>query len=442
MTGSGGTGHQDHSGTSGFCRDCLAPARAGEARCLTCHSPRLLRHQELDALAIGHIDCDAFYAAVEKRDDPSLAGKPVIIGGQKRGVVATACYIARVNGVHSAMPMFKAKRACPQAVIIRPDMAKYVKVGRQVRAMMQELTPLVEPVSIDEAFLDLSGTRRLHHASPARALADLARRIQEDIGISVSIGLSHNKFLAKIASDLDKPRGFSVIGRSEAKSFLAQKPVRFIWGVGKAMAKALARDGITMIGQLQAMDKAALMRRYGSMGARLYHLSRGEDDRKVEITGKTKSISAETTFNSDVSKLEDLERSLWQLCEKVSRRAKASRWCGQTVTLKLKTADFKQRTRNTTLVDATVLAGQMFAAGRQMLEREADGTQFRLIGIGISHLHRVEGEAFVPDLDDTARQKARAELAMDKVRERFGNATIGKGRSFRPSAPGKKDNDE
>ena len=197
-----------------FCRDCLADVPERSPRCAGCGSPRLARHGELARMAIAHVDCDAFYATIEKRDDPSLADKPVIVGGGHRGVVATACYIARTFGVRSAMPMFEARRRCPHAHVIKPDMAKYVRVGREVRAMMEALTPQVEPLSIDEAFLDLTGTERLHGMMPAKTLARFAKRVEADIGITVSIGLSQNKFLAKIASDLDKPRGFSMLALS------------------------------------------------------------------------------------------------------------------------------------------------------------------------------------------------------------------------------------
>jgi DNA polymerase IV len=217
----------------GFCRDCLADAPPG-ARCAGCGSPRLVCHPELDRLAIAHVDCDAFYAAIEKRDDPSLADQPVIVGGGRRGVVATACYIARTYGIKSAMPMFQARKLCSAAIVVPPNMEKYVAVGRQVRRLMFDLTPLVEPLSIDEAFIDLSGTARLHGVSPAKALARFAKLVEADLGITVSIGLSANKFLAKIASDLEKPRGFAVLGQEEARGFLAAKPASFIWGVGKA----------------------------------------------------------------------------------------------------------------------------------------------------------------------------------------------------------------
>ncbi|MGE0210331.1 MAG: DNA polymerase IV [Parvibaculaceae bacterium] len=417
---------------SGFCRDCLAVAAPPARRCASCGSPRLIRHPELHRLTMAHLDCDAFYAAIEKRDDPALRDKPLIVGGARRGVVSTACYIARIKGVRSAMPMFKALKLCPEATVVRPDMAKYVEVGREVRRLMQELTPLVQPLSIDEAFLDLAGTERLHGMSPALALARLALRIEREIRITVSIGLSHNKFLAKVASDLDKPRGFSVIGRAETLGFLAARPVGLVWGVGAAMQKQLARDGISSLSQIQAMEKGALMRRYGSMGARLFHLARGEDVRTVSPDDEMKSVSAETTFNDDIADASELERILWNLSEKVSRRAKAKGLAGKTVTLKLKTAGFRIVTRSQTLGDPTQLAERMFEAARPLLRREADGTAYRLIGIGISHLSSISEDPALRDLDTRVRSRAQAERALDRVRDRFGRDAIGLGRGFRP----------
>ena len=420
----------NEAATAGFCRDCFSPTAGEERRCRNCGGPRLLRHTELHQLSIAHIDCDAFYAAVEKRDRPELADKPVIIGGGTRGVVSTACYIARIHGVKSAMPMFKALKLCPEAVVIKPDMAKYAAAGRQVRELMLEVTPLVEPLSIDEAFLDLTGTTRLHGMSPALTLAHLTGRIWKKVGITASVGLSHNKFLAKLASDLEKPRGFSVLGRAETLSFLAAKPVGFIWGVGKAMQEELARGGITMIGQLQQMEKNDLMRRFGSMGARLYHLSRGEDQRIVSTDDHSKSISAETTFNTDIRDCAELERILWPLAEKVSRRAKAEGVAGHTVVLKLKTADFKSRTRNVSLADPTLLASRIYDAGLPLLQREASGTAFRLIGIGISGLVEARPEQETETLDVTTAARAKAELAVDKIRDKFGRSAVGRGISF------------
>jgi DNA polymerase-4 len=421
---------------AGFCRDCFGPVDADHGRCPSCRSPRLVRHPELQALTIAHLDCDAFYAAVEKRDDPTLRDVPVIVGGGKRGVVSTACYIARIKGVRSAMPMFRALKLCPEARVVRPNMEKYAAAGREVRALMQKLTPLVQPLSIDEAFMDLTGTERLHGRCAAMSLARLARDIENQIGITVSIGLSHNKFLAKVASDLDKPRGFSVIGRAETLPFLASKPVSLIWGVGRAMQAQLEKDGIVRIAQLQQRDKSELMRRYGSMGARLYHLSRGEDTRDVVIDDDAKSIGAETTFNEDIADCGDLERILWRMSEKVSRRAKADNLAGITVTLKLKTADFRLRTRATSLSGPTALASRIYAAAQPLLEREADGTKFRLLGVAISHLTSIDRGEPVDSLDAQMTARARVELAMDQVREKFGRTAVEKGLVFRASDDG------
>jgi len=415
-----------------LCRDCLSDAAVTDTRCPKCRGPRLVRHLRLHELSIAHLDCDAFYASVEKRDRPELAGKPVIIGGSTRGVVSTACYVARIHGVKSAMPMFKALKACPNAVVIKPDMAKYAAVGRQVRELMQRLTPLVEPLSIDEAFMDLTGTVRLHGMSPVRALCTLALRIERDIGITVSIGLSHTKYLAKLSSDMDKPRGLFVLGPDECVEFLREKPVSFIWGVGAAMQEKLNRDGIRLIGQLQRMEKNTLIRTYGTIGARLYHLSRGEDARDVKPNSASKSISAETTFNTDLKTFRELELHLWQLAEKVSYRAKKETAAGSTVTLKLKTNSFKSRTRATSLSDPTSLATRIFDAARPLLEREVDGkTAFRLIGVGISNLSHAQTENSLGGLDVRENARARVELAMDKLRGKFGIHSVEKGRALK-----------
>lgn len=415
---------------TGFCRDCLTEQKVETRRCSKCGSPRLLYHRELYDLTLAHIDCDAFYATIEKRDNPELADKPVIIGGGKRGVVSTACYIARISGVRSAMPMFKALELCPNAVVIRPDMEKYVSVGRQVREMMMELTPLVQPLSIDEAFLELAGTERLHRDPPARILARFARRVESELGISISIGLSYCKFLAKVASDLQKPRGFSVIGEAEAKDFLAPRPVTTIWGVGKAFNSTLEADGIRTIGQLQQMEEGDLMRRYGSMGQRLYRLARGMDEREVHTNDEAKSVSAETTFFDDISRHDDLVPILRRLSEKVSARLKKHEIAGHTVVLKMKTADFKSRTRNKRLEDPTQLADRIFRTGLSLMEKETDGTKFRLLGIGVTDLCDPT-LADPPDLvDQQAGRRAAAEAAMDKLRNKFGKAAVETGYTF------------
>jgi len=414
-----------------LCRSCCTTSADAKAdRCPSCGGHRMLTHPELHTLEIAHIDCDAFYANVEKRDRPELRDKPVIIGGGRRGVAMTACYVARVYGVHSAMPMFKALKLCPDAVVLRPDMAKYQAVGRQVRELMLATTPLVEPLSIDEAFLDLSGTARLHGASAATTLARLARRIEDQLGLTVSIGLSCNKFLAKIASDLDKPRGFAVIGRAEAEDFLIDKPVRIIWGVGAALNRALERDGIRTIRDLRRHEETALMARYGAIGQRLYRFARGQDARRVEPDAPAKSISAETTFDTDVAEAKALLGEIWPLCEKVARRLKRAGLAGRGVTLKLKTHDFRLLTRSRRLSDPTCLAEVIYRAARPLLEREANGRRFRLIGIGASDL--VDGAlADPPDMLDPERERqAKVEHAIDAVRAKLGDAAIRKGRGL------------
>ncbi len=412
-----------------FCRDCLNDA-GDNARCPICFSPRILRHAELDGLTISHVDCDAFYATIEKRDDPSLADKPLIIGGGKRGVVSTACYIARTFGVRSAMPMFEAKRLCPHATVIRPDMDKYAGVSREVRNLMLDLTPLVEPLSIDEAFMDLAGTERLHGMTPARALARFAARVERDIGITISIGLAANKFLAKIASDLDKPRGFAVIGRAEAMSFLGDKPISLIFGVGKVAAGRLAKDGFRLIADLQRTEERELMRRYGAEGQRLWRLARGIDARGVDPVRERKSVSAENTFERDIASFRPLEKRLWAAADEVAERLKEKRLAGSTVTLKLKTADFRILTRARSLASPTQLAGTIFAASRELLAREVNGTRYRLLGVGVSALTDADGADPVDLIDRGAGRRAAAERAMDRVRGKFGHDAVIKGLAF------------
>ena len=412
-----------------FCRDCLNDV-AQASRCPACFSPRVLRHAEIDTLTIAHVDCDAFYATVEKRDDPSLNDKPLIVGGGKRGVVTTACYIARTFGVRSAMPMFEARRLCPHATIVRPNMDKYAGVSRQVRALMLELTPLVEPISIDEAFMDLTGTQRLHGMSAAKALARFSAKVDRTLGITVSIGLSCNKFLAKIASDLDKPRGFALLGQTEAAGFLAERPVSFIYGVGKVAAQRLAKDGYRLISDLQRAEERDLMRRYGAEGQRLARLCRGIDDRDVDPVRERKSVSAENTFERDLASFRPLEKRLWAAAEEVSDRLKEKKLSGSTVTLKLKTADFRILTRARSLESPTQLADKIFAASRDLLAREINGTRYRLLGVGVSALADAE-DADPADLIDTgATRRAAAERAIDRVRGKFGHEAMVKGLEF------------
>ncbi|MCW5758720.1 MAG: DNA polymerase IV, partial [Phenylobacterium sp.] len=395
-----------------------------------CKSPRLLRHAALDDLSIAHVDCDAFYATIEKRDNPDLKDKPVAVGGSTRGVVAAACYVARTYGIRSAMPMFEAKRRCPHLVVVKPDMAKYVAVGRDIRQMMLDLTPQVEPLSIDEAFLDLTGTERLHGMSPAKVLARFAREVERDLGITISVGLSANKFLAKIASDLDKPRGFSVIGREEAVPFLARQPVGLIWGVGKAMQARLAGEGIRTIADLQKADRTDLARRFGATGLRLHALAHGRDERRVDPDGARKSVSAETTFNDDLSRLDDLEDRLAPLCERVARQARTAGVAGRVVTLKLRATDFRIVTRRRTLPVATQTAHTLFKVGRELLAREATGQPWRLIGVGIADLVDA-AEAGADFFAEDERRALASERSVDALRDRFGPGAVTSGRLLR-----------
>jgi DNA polymerase-4 len=425
------------STASTICRDCLDLWGEPRKRCRSCGSPRLFSHPQWGELAIAHIDCDAFYATIEKRDDPSLAAKPVIVGGGKRGVVSTACYIARIHGVRSAMPMFKALAACPNAVVIPPNMEKYAKVSREVRRLMLELTPLVEPVSIDEAFLDLAGTEELHKGAPAVTLMRFSQRIEREIGVTVSIGLSFNKFLAKIASDLDKPRGFSAIGPSEALDFLGPKPVTILPGIGKAAAARFAREGVSTVLDLRNLDPRLRLKLLGNDAARLIRLAEARDDRKVTPEREAKSVSAETTFETDTKDAKRLLPILMRLSEKVSSRMKAAGLGGSTVTLKLKTSDFKLMTRARSLASPTNLAGRIFQAARTLAEPELKRGPYRLIGVGVSELCPADAADRGDLADQTIGREVGMERAVDALRARFGHDAVTRGLVFGAQARNK-----
>ncbi|MFI4933683.1 MAG: DNA polymerase IV [Caulobacterales bacterium] len=412
-----------------LCRDCFWTGEAAGPRCPACRSPRVLNHPELDRLSIAHLDCDAFYASVEKRDRPELRDLPVIVGGGVRGVVTTCCYIARLSGVRSAMPMFRARKLCPGATIIRPDFAKYRTESRRIMAKLRALTPLVQPLSLDEAWVDLSGTQRLHGAPPVVILAKLQAEIEREIGLTVSIGLAANKFLAKIASDLDKPRGFAVIGGAEAQAFLAPRPVGILPGVGPAFVKTLESDGYRTVGDLARADPKKLADRYGAHGLRLCQLARGQDARAVDPAQGRKSLSSETTFNEDLKALDALEDELWPLCESVGRHARAESIAGRVVTLKLRTSDFRILTRRRTLPAPTQTARTLFNVGRELLKSEATGASFRLIGIGISDI--IEAADVGGDFFADESRALSGEKAVDSIRGRFGADSVVSGRTLK-----------
>jgi DNA polymerase IV len=428
-----------------ICRDCCsvagevpatappghAPEMRAPAACPHCGSARLVSHAELLDLTIAHIDCDAFYASVEKRDRPELASRPVIVGGGVRGVVTAACYVARIYGVKSAMPMFKALKACPDAVVIKPDFSKYVAASRQIRSLMGELTPLLQPLSIDEAVLDLAGTQALHGAPPAIVLARFAALVETQVGVTVSVGLAPNRLLAKIAAGRGKPRGFSIIGAAEARGLLAGEPVRLLPGIGPALARRLETLGITRLGHLAALSDRDAVRKLGDDGPSLARRARGEDVRRVDPSRATKSISAETTFDTDLSSLSELERPLWRMAEKLARRLKEHDLAAGGVVLKLKTAGFATRTRTARFRVPTVLPDRLFELARSLLAKEATGTAFRLIGIGAQPL-AASADADRGDLADTdTPRRAATQAAIDALRARFGDASIARGRSLR-----------
>ena len=370
-----------------LCRDCCELTQAGPAACPNCGSDRLVAHTEIAELGIAHIDCDAFYASVEKRDRPELTAEPVIIGhAGGRGVVLTACYVARQFGARSAMPMFKALELCPNAAVVAPDMAKYKRVSEEIRAIFLSTTPAIEPVSLDEAYLDLTDAHRIAQRCAAPALAHIARRVESEIGITVSIGLAWNKFLAKLASEMRKPRGFSVIGRAETQDVLRPLPVRKINGVGEVTAQRLEAGGIATIGALQQVSEMQLVTQFGKLGRRLARFAHGDDDRQVTPDRPTKSISAETTFSRDTGSADELYETARALCDRVAAQLTRKRLAGGTVVLKLKTSDFRVLTRSRRLAHPTQRAQVLAEAALQLIRKDADGATFRLIGIGVDEL--------------------------------------------------------
>lgn len=410
-----------------ICRDCLHTGDRKVERCPACGSRRMVQHDELDRLTIAHLDCDAFYASVEKRDRPELRDRPVIVGGGKRGVVSTCCYIARQYGVHSAMPMFKALKACPEAVVIKPDFRKYIAASEAIFGAVGKLTPLVQTLSLDEAWIDLAGTERLNGGPPAFQLIRLQQEIEADTGLTVSIGLAPNRFLAKVASELDKPRGFSVLG-SEAQAVLAPRPVGILPGVGPVFRKTLQSDGYATVGDLAAADVRDLVKRYGETGLRLHDLAHGRDARAVNPGHERKGMSAETTFNEDLTSAEDLEAELWPLCEKLASKARRDGVASRVLVLKLRRNDFKIVTRRISLPEPVQTARALFAAGRALMAPEL-GRPYRLIGIGMGEVvDAVDSHA----LFETAETRAlRTETAIDALRAKFGAKAVVAGRALK-----------
>ena len=418
-----------------LCRDCLKRRSADIQRCPVCGSPRSVDLASAAGLEIAHVDCDAFYAAVEKRDNPGLRDKPVIVGGpSRRGVVLTCCYLARAYGVRSAMPMGRALALCREAVVIPPDMRKYALVGHDIRALMRGLTPLVEPLSIDEAYLDLRGCQAANRAGAAETLARLARRVESEIGVTVSVGLSDCKFLAKLASDLDKPRGFVLLRPDEARAWLAPQSIGRLWGVGKAGQGRLERLGFRLIGDLQRISEREAASRLGEEGRRLWALAQGADRRPVSPNRESKSISSETTFDVDVADKAELTRVLLRHCDRVAACLRKEGLSASGVTLKLRLPDFSLRTRRRNGLRPTQLAPRLFAAARPLLEAQPEGLAYRLLGVAAFDLAPASGAEDGDLIDQGAEREKSREAAIAALRDRFGASSVQRGLAFQPTA--------
>ena len=387
-----------------LCRDCgtlahvISRAELTARACSRCGSARIIAHPELASLAIAHVDCDAFYASVEKRDHPDLIDEPLIVGGSQRGVVLTACYIARRYGVRSAMPMARALQLCPGAAVIKPDMEKYRRESRRIRELMEALSPRIESVSIDEAYLDLSECG--DNEPPARSLARLALQVEKRVGVTISIGLAPNKILAKIASDFGKPRGFYVIGESDKLAVLAPMKVSALPGIGPVMTRKLEEMGYATIAQLRAAKLDDLTHRFGRWGRSLLARAHGEDARRVGFgRGRNVSVGAERTFAKDLARFEDIMAVLEQISQRVAERLVRSDLAATSLTLKLRRHDRYTTTHACRLHDPTQRAEAILAAVMPVLRPRLDGTRYRLVGVTAHDL--VPGQqADPPDLFD------------------------------------------
>ena len=371
-----------------------------------------------------HIDMDAFYAAIEQLDNPALRGRPVIVGGGTRGVVSTASYEARPFGVHSAMPIFQARRLCPHGIFLPVRMERYQEVSAQIMALLHRVTPAVEQVSVDEAYLDLTGTERLH-GPPVDVARTIKDQIARDTGLTCSIGIAPNKFLAKIASDWKKPDGLTVIEEDQIEGFLKNLPVDKLPGVGKKALQTLKDLGITRTGDLARFPGDILIRKFGKFGRRLVELAQGIDPSEVLCEGEPKSISSEDTLPEDTDNLTLLGNYIAVQAGTVGRRLRQYGLKGRTVTLKLKYSNFHLLTRSHTMEDATQSTKAIRDVALELLKKEKLVSKIRLIGVGVSHFDRgTEQLHLFQDLDEKQR---RLDTAVDKVSERFGRDILKRG---------------
>jgi len=384
-----------------------------------------------------HVDMDAFYASVEVREQPGLAGRPVIVGGSPRGrgVVSAANYEARRFGIHSAMPTARAMRLCPEAVCLPGRMSLYASISRQIREIFNRYSPLVEPLSLDEAFLDVTDSQRLF-GSAAEIANAIKQAIRNELSLVASVGIAPNKFIAKIASDLDKPDGFVEVMPEEVQAFLDPLPVSRIWGVGKATGKELDRLGISTIAQLRQQSEAVLQDRFGKFGNHLWRLANGMDDRPVVSDSEAKSISNETTFDSDISNRDTLRAWLMELTEQVCWRLRQHDLYGRTVQIKLRFADFSTITRSHTLPEATQQTKQVWQAVMALFDKamQSESRRLRLVGVGVSGLSetaqrpQVQTDMFEQPKD--TRQTQLDEVA-DAIKSRFGSSGIRRGTGYK-----------
>ena len=373
-----------------------------------------------------HIDMDAFYASVEQHDNPALQGLPVIVGGDpgRRGVVSAASYEARVYGVHSAMPSSQARRLCPQGVFLPVRMHRYREVSDQVFQILREYTPLVEPLSLDESFLDVTGSEKLFGTALQIAM-EVKRRIRQATGLTASAGIAPNKFLAKIASDYKKPDGLVEVKPEEVQVFLRDLPISKLWGVGKSTEEVLKGMGILKVGQLAVFPAEKIERKLGKFGLELIALARGEDERPVSPESEAKSISQEETFTPDLEHLEQMKKVLLDQAEQVGWELRKQKLKGSTVTVKVRYPDFSLATRSQTLSSPTDQGIEIYRTALKLLSRtEALQRRARLLGVGISHLiHRDAPEQYL--LFDSGGKKAEHSIqAMDRIWERFGPQAI------------------
>lgn len=378
---------------------------------------------------------DAFFAAVEQRDHPELRGKPVIVGGDpaSRGVVAAASYEARRYGIHSAMPSAEAKRRCPHAVFVTPRARRYGEISRQVMAILESYSPLVEQVSVDEAFVDVTGCERLF-GPPEEIARQIQVRLRGELGLSASLGVAPNRFLAKLASEREKPGGLVVVRPEQVEAFLRDLPLDKVWGVGEVTADRLLRLGLRTVGQLAAYPVELLESQFGEYGRRLHELAHGVDESPLRLGGERKQVSAETTFTHDTTDRKFLESQLLRLSEQVGARLRANGLAGTTVTLKIRFSDFRTITRRDTRPAPVGEDLPLYRRARALLEPQlAAGRKIRLLGVGVSNF---VGTA-QPSLFSPEREKHPVDAVLDRVRERFGEAALRRGRFVSKTLPGR-----